>query len=163
MTQEEIDQYLAEEEMIPVTFVRNAPHMGFVVNVEHGNADIPQHYKANIPYWMIAYYIKEYVDIDEPQWLKDLGSGVSLTAQKSYKFGEQIAYQRGDATAFERMIHMIEARAKDLIHKALQPRSVIDRDKRIYMAEETSMIQCTQNSNEQFMKWKSASGQRTRY
>ena len=69
------NQFLLEEEAVPVKFVKELRSLGFVVSQEDSTADIPIGYKANIPFWLAKDLASiGVVEIEQPKWLAELNS-----------------------------------------------------------------------------------------
>ena len=65
----EVNQFLLEEEAVPVKFVKELRSSGFVVSQEDSTADIPIGYKANIPFWLAKDLASiGVVEIEQPKW-----------------------------------------------------------------------------------------------
>ena len=160
MTQAEIADFLYGEEMVPVEFVRDCPELGFVVNQDHGSADIPATYRANMPFWLASKIGPEMEEnqplkVEQPSWLRALGRGATLDIERSYKFASLVAIASKDKGANKRLHGLLTERIPDVVTASLQARRrQFDRNDKVFLTEEKEMIANSQHAVEQFFAWK---------
>lgn len=153
---EDLQQFLQEEELVPVIFTTKLEGCGFLVSKEDATADIPEGYKAGLPFWIAQELAKvNFVTLEEPRWLSDLGPGATITAQRRYSFAKDIEFSRKDIPGLQRLYYLIQSRASQLINDALKNRKYIPGHvETMYMAEESDMIDKTHRNHNLFLQWK---------
>ena len=161
MTKEEINDFLHQEELVPVTFLGTFEGLGFIVDPSNSDSTIPEDYCANIPFWLASILADPKVNmvaINEPQWLENLGPGSSITEELSYEFGANIGVVAGKVDTITRLIDLYKSRASAVINSAFKARSrQLDRQEPTYMSEENDLIQNSRSNYQSFLQWKAGS------
>ena len=156
---EEISNFLYGEELIPVVFLIDCPQLGFIVNPEQGNSDIPATYSANLPFWL-AHVLMEanIVKIEQPKWLKELGPGATIKTERSYDFSADIGIYSGDKKVPQKLIELAKERISIVLNSGLKTGNrFFDKElENVYFIEEKNIINDTQISIDQFSNWKSS-------
>jgi len=154
----EITAYLLEEEFVPVVFLVECPRLGFLVNPDQGNADIPESFRASLPFWIAKQlYQLKVVKIESPKWLKEMGPGVTINSEKSYAFSSDLSVCVGDPKGIKRIADLIVERIPLVMNSCLttKARTLERKDDRILFIEEREMIKKAQESIEEYNDWKS--------
>lgn len=149
-------QFLLEEEAVPVVFQKELESSGFVVSQEQASADIPVGYKANIPFWIAKELaLLGIVTIDEPAWLSGLNAGATLTNERSYLFSADIAVARQSQITISHLMRLLLDRSTDITNDSLKTAPRIGaKEEKVYMTEEIAMIRNTKESTKKFLRWK---------
>ena len=152
----EASNFLLEEEVVPVKFLKELGSCGFVVSQEDSTADIPVGYKANIPFWLAKELASiGVVEIEQPQWLSELNAGASLTSKRSYLFSCDVASSRQDLDSLRHLLQLLFERIPEITNDSLRSSTKLGKpDEKVYLTEEEEMIQKTQNSTASFLRWK---------
>jgi hypothetical protein len=161
MTRGEVSSYLRGEEMLPVTFLSSCDGLGFTVDQSSNDADVPQYYRASMPFWL-ASTMKEsgMVGIDEPPWLKTLGPGAHLDAERSLGFAAKISVQCGDrgVSGLTRLTELCQERIDGVLTFAMtttMPRfDQSGQEGQVFLSEEKEMIEESRKSLRNFAAWK---------
>lgn len=151
---DKINEYILNEELVPVKFTKEMLGSSFIVSQENVNDTIPEGFKASIPFWL-AKGLKEegYCKIEDVKWLNELGPNVSLQAQRSYDFGMKISEERGDSKCVISLYDMLMSRSNDIINLALKLKSP-NEEERCVMTEEKQIIKNSRKDLEDFYQWK---------
>jgi hypothetical protein len=162
MTLEEISDYLHAEEPVPVEFLQNCPGLGFLVNEDRDEAEIPQTYRASLPFWLAAILgsqeagANRLVQINEPPWLRALGPGARVDTERSYDFAATVAMACGDESAARRVIELAKERLPEVLVLALQGRTprIDSQGHRTLFAEEKDILAASRAAIQSFHDWK---------
>lgn len=163
MTSAEIDEYLRGDEMVPVVFLRECAGLGFIVNQEKAEADVPATYRANVPFWLASIMgspeAKEnrFLRIEHPPWLRDLGPGYNpYNDSISYDFAGNVGVACEDDGISRRLIELYKERIPEMMGAGMQGRRrLLDRmDGQIFLKEEREMIRASQRAVQDFFGWK---------
>lgn len=161
MTKEEINDFLHQEELVPVTFLGTFEGLGFIVDPNSSDSTIPENFCANIPFWLASILADPKVNmvaIKEPQWLEKLGPGSSISEELSYEFGANIGVAAGKSDTVTRLIDLYKSRASGVINSAFKTRSrQLDRQEPVFLSEESDLVQNTRSNYQSFLQWKAGS------
>jgi hypothetical protein len=162
MTLAEISDYLHAEEPVPVEFLQSCPGLGFLVNEDRDEAEIPQTYRASLPFWLAAILgsraagANRLVQINEPPWLRALGPGAHVDVERSFDYAATVAVACGDDSAAKRVIELAKERLPEVVTLALQfGRTRIDaQPHRVLFTEERDILAASHAAVQSFHKWK---------
>ena len=156
MSSTEISDFLHGEELVPVVFLQECEGLGFIVNPEQSDADIPVNYRANIPFWLAQILANPKVNmvrVDVPDWVLGIHPGASVETERSYLFAAAISSLSGEPEIAKNIIDMCKERLETVVR-----RSYVSSQKRnddtMFMTEEKEVISKTQKSVDLFYKWK---------
>jgi hypothetical protein len=164
MTYAEISAYLHHEELLTIEFRLECPGVGFLVNSEHEQSTIPRGHQLALPFWLSAilgmpqHDGRSIVQVIEPSWLRALGPGVKLDAERSYFFAATVGVACRDESTSKRLIELAKERIKPVLDAALrtQPKRFHDStDEMVLLEEEKELIAESHRAVESFGKWKS--------
>lgn len=163
MTSAEINEYLHGDEMVPVAFLKDCAGLGFLVNPEKAEADIPATYRANIPFWLAAIMgspeagENQFLAIGQPPWLRDLGPGYNPHNDSiSYDFAGNVGVACGDDTVSRRLVELYKERIPAMMDAGMQgrKRSLDGMDGQVFLKEEKEMIKSSKRAVQDFFGWK---------
>ena len=161
MTKEEINDFLHQEELVPVTFLNAYEGLGFIVDPSNSDSTVPENFCANIPFWLASILADpkvNMVSIDEPRWLETLGPGSSINEELSYEYGANIGVVAGNNDTITRLIDLCKSRTNVVLNSAFKTRNrQLDRQEPTFMAEENNIIQNTRSNYLSFLQWKTGS------
>ncbi|KAK8890775.1 hypothetical protein M9Y10_027974 [Tritrichomonas musculus] len=161
MSKEEIDDFLHQEDLVPVTFLGTFEGLGFIVDPSSSNSTIPENFCANIPFWLASILADpkvKMVSIDEPQWLEKLGPGSTITEELSYEYGANIGVVAGKNDTISQLIDLCKSRTSVVINSAFKTTNrKLDRQEPVFMSEENDIIQKTRANYQSFLQWKTGS------
>lgn len=163
MTNEEIDKFLHEEELVPVAFLQNLSGLGFIVDQTKSEADIPQGFTAQIQFWLAIFLAgqdDDLIAIDEPSWLKNFGPGSVVTDDISYQFSHTIGQQTGNPNTSAQLIELCKSRIDTIVNSCFKVRNrQLDRQDPVFLSEEREIVDASRENYQQFLQWKTGSMQ----
>ncbi|KAH0792720.1 DNA replication complex GINS protein PSF3 [Histomonas meleagridis] len=163
MTSSEISDFLHGEELVPVVFLQECEGLGFIVNPEQSDADIPVNYRANIPFWLAQILANPQVNIVRvgvPEWVAGIHPGAAIETERSYHFAAAISSLCGEPEIGKNIIDTCKERLGTVVRNSyISSQSTLQRNEDIvYMTEEKELITQTQKSVDLFYKWKTGQG-----
>lgn len=175
MTAEEISQFLEDEELISVTFRTELAGSGFILNTEEGDANIPENYKGNIPFFVAKSLSDLYKDdptkfilVDESQWLENMRPGGIIELDRSYQSAANVAtliykINENEIESYcdeilERINQVIIERTPQLLSSCLKMKQKMFEgvQKETFTVDEKVIIEVSRNSIESFYNWKAS-------
>ncbi|OHS97938.1 hypothetical protein TRFO_35734 [Tritrichomonas foetus] len=158
MTREEIDIFRHNEELVPVVFLQSYQGLGFIVDPSKNDAEIPEGFRANLPFWLaklLADSKVKMVIIEQPQWLEKLGPGSTISEELSYSFGASIGESCGKEETIRKLIELGKSRLEKVVNSSFKVTNrQLDRQEQPFLVEENEMIQNSRVAYNSFLQWK---------
>ncbi|GAA0183308.1 hypothetical protein Leryth_022269 [Lithospermum erythrorhizon] len=163
----DIDDILAEEEVVPTVFKKEAVGVEQIDSGDDSNK-VEAGSKVELPYWLASeLYLRNVVSITIPSCYErksrtreEIGADPAHVDLRSrclyfYEFGSKIARLVGDKTIGPLLLVAFRARYKDVLIKALTAAlAVPPKYLSILTKEETKLYEAGQSSTAAFKKWR---------
>ena len=158
MSNEEIENFLHGEELVPVTFLKDLEGAGFIVNTEQTDADIPTGYSANIPFWIADILTRSHITkITPPDWLTALTPGATINDERSFDFSALLAKDSDRFDYIEKLSQLATDRIDLVLTHSMKTVEQQSGKKNgpAFFTEEKEIIRLGRESAKQFYDWKS--------
>ena len=158
MTKEEIRIFLHNEELVPVIFLHSYEGLGFVADTSKGDAEIPEGFRANIPFWLARILANPTVNmaaIEEPKWLEKVGPGSNITQEVSYDFGANIGMAAGKQNTVVQLIELCKSRIGNVLNSSFKVKArQLDKQDPVFLEEEKEIVENTREAYQSYLQWK---------
>lgn len=163
----DIDDILAEEEMVPAVFQQAADGVGLLDSSDDTNK-VEAGSKAELPFWLARdLHVRGVVSVDVPPYFrkvsrtrKEIGADAAHVDLRSrcqyfYELGLKIAPLVGDRTIGPFLLVAFQTRYKEVLIKAhtVAP-AVAPKHLTLLSNEETKLYEAGQSSTAAFKKWR---------
>jgi hypothetical protein len=159
MSVTKIRKYLLEEETVSVVFIKDCSDIGFIVNLEMANTQIPKNYMTILPFWLASQLAElGIVQIKKPEWIQNLGPGANIDSTRPYLFANEVKKVSvlNDEETESPISQLCKERVETVINASMMfnTRQYDNTNQIVFLQEENGLIQKMHKNIQDVQNWK---------